>query len=154
MAHNMRDMNVSGTCLVMLSGLMLATSGCAAGTFDVTGTVEIAGGGSGLVSFAAPGQDGEQCDGTGEFGDFREGADVVVLAADGTKLAVGSLSDGVLPDGFTEGITIGFVSCVFEFEVPDVEDSSGPYTIQIGGVVDDTFTRDEASDLELSATAN
>lgn len=137
----MGDLGFEVKKLIMAAAALLAVAGCAGPvtadmpppvvpeTFMVLGSVNV----SKFVS--ADYEDGTPCTSDGGFTDIAEGAQVTVLSAEGTKLAVGALQAGVF-EGF---------HCRFDFEVDGIPEGESLYDVTVGresrGAV--TFSRDQ-----------
>lgn len=67
-------------------------------------------------------EDGDSCITHGGFTDIEAGAQVTVLSADGTKLAVGDLQTGFIADS----------TCRFAFEVDGIPEGESLYDITVG----------------------
>ncbi|MDO3398075.1 hypothetical protein QWJ41_20295 [Nocardioides sp. SOB44] len=138
-------------CLVLL--LAVAPSAACGGssggdTFSISGVVSAIGISKAQVLAADGATEGDMCQGAGTMGAFDEGAEVLVLDADGAKVAVGELSAGKIPEGSSELEQLGFSMCEFIFEVTDIPASDGLFTLQI----DESETTFKQGDESLKVT--
>ena len=139
------------SCLVLLLavGPTTACGGDSGGdTFTTSGAVSAIGVSKAQVLAADGATDGDDCQGAGSMAAFDEGAEVVVLDADGSKVAVGDLSAGKIPEGSSELEQLGFSMCEFTFEVTDIPASDGLFTLQI----DESETTFKQGDKTLEVT--
>lgn len=141
-------LTVSLSCLTLTS--------CQGGeeeTFDVSGTVSLVGISKAQVLAADGAAAGDRCQGAGNLADFGGSEEVVVLDADGTKVAAGELEEGTVAANSAGLEALGLSSCELEFTVSDVPVSDGLYTLQIGES-ETTFTSDEATDIEVTVAGD
>lgn len=117
-------------------------------TFSTSGVVSAIGVSKSQVLAADGATEGDKCQGAGSMGAFDEGAEAVVLDAEGKKVAVGNLSAGKIPEGSSEFEQLGFSMCKFTFEVADIPASDGLFTLQI----DESETTFKQGDESLEVT--
>lgn len=81
------------------------------------------------------------------FDDIDEGAQVVVLDANGTKVALGELGTGGLANGASSEAFISSV-CEFPISVSDVPNSGGIYSVHVGNEArgEQSYTKSELED--------
>ncbi|MBD8870966.1 hypothetical protein [Nocardioides donggukensis] len=102
------------------------------GTFDTSGTVDIVGSSGSQVFAAGATGGGAPCQGVGDLGAFREHAEVIVLDADGTQVAVGMLGRGKIPEAAGAAHeSPRLTPCTFEFDVSEIPASGGPFTARV-----------------------
>ena len=137
---------VAASCLV---------SACASGetsTFTVSGGVSAIGVSTDEVLVADGAGAGDSCEATGSLGEVTGGSEVVVLAADGSQVARARLAEGFVPDNGPALAPYGFSACVFSFELGDVPEADGPYTVRVGAVEKTISGRgDDAEHVQLDA---
>lgn len=137
--------------------LLLALTACGGGDreeelFTATGVVSVIGGDGTQILTTEGKVTGGQCKAIGDFGDIHEGAEVLVLDANGAKIAFGELGEGALTEGGAALLDAGLGICEFPFSV-EVPKSEGVLTLRVG-LSEMSFTADKASDLELSVAGD
>lgn len=119
-------------------------------TFTATGTIGIGSIQGGVFAADSAGA-GDRCQGVDALSAFKGGGEVIVLDADGSKVAVGELEEGVLPDQIEEARELGFLACEFEFTVEGIPAGDGLFTLKVGDE-EKTFKQSDAVDLDLNVT--
>src|SRR5437868_1427255 len=141
------------TRLVPLTAAALALpmlAGCSGeDAFSASGTVSMIGIGQAQVLAAGGSVEGDDCQGSGTLAAFDDSAEVVVLDSDGSKVAVGTLSQGTIPDGSSELEQLGFRMCEFKFKVDEIPGGDGLFTLKIDES-ETSFKQADAESIKVS----
>lgn len=148
--------------LVSAAVLALTLTACEGGgddagsggdAFTAKGTVSIIGVDKADVLSATGAGAGERCQGTGKFGDFGGGDEAIVLDKDGSKVAVGTLDEGKLPENASALLELGLNSCELTFKVDDIPASDEFYTLRVGEK-EVTFSQDDAVAIQVDVASD
>lgn len=123
--------DTSTWAILVVVAFTAACGGKSGDTFSTSGVVKVIGVSKSQVLAADGAVEGDRCQGVGTLGSFSEGTEVVVLDADGTKVAVGKLSEGKIPKGSNQVGRLGLSMCEFTFNVADIPASDGLLTLKI-----------------------
>lgn len=141
----------------LISATVLALTLTACGgedeTFEAKGNVLIIGADKAQVLAADGATTGDRCQGTGLLSDFGGGDEVIVLDSDGSKVAVGKLLEGKLPDGAADVQSLGLNMCELKFSVDDVPASDELMTLKIGEK-EVTFKQEDADSIEVDVAGD
>ncbi len=80
------------------------------------------------------------------YDDIVQGAQVVVTASNGDRLAVGQLDAGT----WSPGPIASIGDCVFTFAITGIPTGRGPYAVEVAHRGQVVFNQDNAGDLELT----
>lgn len=127
--------------------------GSSGDAFTAKGDVTIIGADKAQVLAADGAAAGDKCQGTGNLSDFSEGDEVVVLDADGSKVAVGKLAEGTLSAEAADLATIGLSMCELTFTVEDIPATDELLTLRIGEK-EVTFGQEDADDLAVDVAGD
>lgn len=108
-------------------------------TFMIAGQMQVSGSGSNLAFGNSVGE----CRGKAGYDDLREGAQVVVAAANGKTIAIGRLGTGKSTTVGGDGSVARLVACTFPITVQDVPDGEDFYKITVTHRGTQEYTRDQ-----------
>lgn len=109
------------------------------GTFMIAGQMQVSGSGSNLAFGNSVGE----CRGKAGYEDLREGAQVVVAAANGRTIAIGQLGIGKSTTIGGDGSVARLVACTFPIKVDSVPDGEDFYKITVTHRGTHEYTRDQ-----------